>query len=89
MHTCPQAEEQREQRSRRAEVKFTHSEEKSAETLRSTQQGGRSQTPTFISFSVLCMVGGLFFFFFFEVQFLYNIVQQSFGLGWNSHRGEG
>ena len=30
-----------------------------------------------------------FFFFFFEVQFLYNIVQQSFWLGWNSHRGEG
>ena len=57
-------------------------------TLRSTQQGSRSPTPTFISFSVLWMGGGLFFFFF-EVQFLYNIVQQSFWLGWNIHRGEG
>ena len=63
-HTCPQAAGQREQRSSifRAEVKFTHSEEKSAKTLdRSTQQGCRSPIPPFILFLVLWMGGGLFF----------------------------
>ena len=40
-------------------------------TLRSTQQGSRSPTPTFISFSVLWMGGGLFFFFWGTVSLQY------------------